>query len=69
MLASAVRNGEMIGVNGEMTGERRGIRGKRDVRQTGKRSKNARKQRVKVIGNVGRKSARPRRRHVTLPGT
>gem|GEM_PF-6279349 len=59
----------MIGVTGEMTEEMRGIRGKRVVMQPGKRSKNARKQTIKVIGNVGRTSEMPRTMHGTLPGT
>ena len=61
--------GEMIGVTGEMTEEMRGIRGKRVVMQPGKRSKNARKQTIKVIGNVGRTSEMPRTMHGMLPGT
>ena len=59
----------MTGVTGETTAERRGIRGKRAVRQPEKQSKNARKQMIKVIGNVGRKSETPRTMHATLPGT
>jgi len=69
MPPSVVRNGEMIGVTGEMTEELRGIRGKRAVRKPGRRSKSARKQTIKVIGNVGRKSEIPRTMHATLPGT
>jgi len=64
-----VKNGEMIGVTAEMTGEKPGIRGKRAVRQPGRRSKNARKPTIKVIGNVGRKSEMPKTMHATLPGT
>ena len=56
-------------VTGEMTGERPGIRGKRAARQPERQSKNARKQRVKVIGNAGRTSETPRTMHATLPGT
>jgi len=69
MPTSGVKNGEMTGVTGEMTGERPGIRGKRAVRQPGRPSKNARKQTIKVIGNVGRKSEMPKTMHATLPGT
>jgi len=69
MPPSVVRNGEMIGVTGEMTEEMRGIRGKRAVRKPGRRSKTARRQTIKVIGNVGRKSEIPRTMHATLPGT
>jgi len=61
----ALRTGEI----GGMTGEMRGIRGKRAVRQQGRRSKNARRPKVKVIGNVGRKSEMPRMMHATLRGT
>jgi hypothetical protein len=63
------RNGEIGGMTGKMTGKTRAIRGKRDERQPGRRSKNARKQTIKVIGNVGRKSEMPRTMHATLPGT
>jgi hypothetical protein len=69
MPPSVVRNGEMIGVTGEMTEEMRGIRGKRAVRKPGRRSKTARKQTIKVTGNVGRKSEMPRTIPATLPGT
>jgi hypothetical protein len=68
MPASALRNGEIIGMTGKMTGEMRGIRDKRAVRQPGRRRKNARKQTIKVIGNVGRKSEMPRTMHATRPG-
>lgn len=64
-----VKNGEIGGMTGKMTGKMRGIRGKRAVRQPRRRSKNARKQTIKVIGNVGRKSEMPRTMHATLPGT
>jgi hypothetical protein len=64
-----VRNAETIGVTGEMTVERRGIRGKRAERQPGRRSKNARKPTIKVIGSVGRKSEIRRTMHATRPGT
>jgi hypothetical protein len=64
-----VRNEEIVGTTGKMTGEMRGIRGKRAARLPGRRSKNARKQTIKVIGNVGRKSEMPRTMHATLPGT
>ena len=69
MPRSALRNGEMIGMSGEMTGERRAIRDKRAVRQPGRRSKSARKQTIKVIGSVGRKSEMLRTIHATLRGT
>jgi hypothetical protein len=59
----------MIGVTGEMTEEMRGIRGKRVVMPPGRRSKTARKQTIKVTGNVGRTSEMPRTMHGTLPGT
>jgi hypothetical protein len=65
----AVRNGGIDGMTGKMTGEMRGIRGKRAVRQPGTRSRNARKQTIKVTGNVGKKSEMPRTIHATLPGT
>jgi hypothetical protein len=64
-----VRREEMTGVTGTMTGEMHGIRGKRAVMQPGRRSKNARKQTIKVIGNVGRTNETPRTMHATLPGT
>jgi hypothetical protein len=69
MPPSVLRNGEMIGVTGEMTGKMRGILGKRAGRQPGRRSRNAKKQTIKVIGNVGRKSEMPRTMHATMPGT
>jgi hypothetical protein len=64
-----VKNGEMTGVTGEMTGEKPGIPGKRAVRQPGRRSKSARKPTIRAIGNVDRKSVMPRTTHATLPGT
>ena len=69
MPPSVLRNGGVIGVTGEMTGKMREILGKRAVRQPGRRSRNARKQMIKVIGTVGRKSEMPRTKHATPPGT
>jgi hypothetical protein len=69
MPTSGVRNGEMIGVTGEMTGKMHAIHGKRAVRQPERQSKNAGKRTIKVIGNVGRKSEMPRTMHATLLGT
>jgi hypothetical protein len=69
MPTSGVRSGETIGVTGEMTVERRAIRGKRAERQPGRRNKNARKPTIKVIGNAARKSEIPKTMHATRPGT
>jgi hypothetical protein len=64
----AVRNGEIDGMTGKMTGETRVIHGKRVVRQPGRRSKSARKPMIRVTGNVGRRSEMPRTMHATLQG-
>src|SRR5437867_4494548 len=50
-------------------GEMRGIRGKRAVTKPGSRRKNARRQMIKAVRNVGTKSERPRKRRATPPRT